>query len=43
MAGVEKLEGKLLNGIKSTYDNSLACVSVKGGERECVSIDSGLK
>ena len=27
--------GKLLNGIKSIYINSLACVRVKGGESEC--------
>ena len=27
--------GKLLSGIKSMYVNSLACVKVKGGEREC--------
>ena len=28
--------GKLLNGIKSLYVNSLACVRVKGGESECL-------
>ena len=28
--------GKLLSGIKSMYVNSLACVKVKGGERERV-------
>ena len=33
--------GKLLNGIKSMYVNSLACVRVKGGERECFRINSG--
>ena len=33
--------GKLLNGTKSMYDNSLACVGVKGGESECFRIDSG--
>ena len=26
--------GKLLNGIKSMYVNSLACLRVKGGENE---------
>ena len=31
--------GKLLNGIKSMYVNSLACVGVKGGE--CFRINSG--
>ena len=28
--------GKLLNGIKSIYVNSLACVRVKGSENECL-------
>ena len=32
--------GKLLNGIRSTYVNSLACVKVKGSESECFRIDS---
>ena len=31
--------GKLLNGIKSVYANSLACVRVKGCESECFRID----
>ena len=34
--------GKLLNGIKSMYVNSLACVIVKGGEGECFRIDIGV-
>ena len=32
--------GKLLNGIKSIYVNSLACVRVKGGESEGFRINS---
>ena len=32
--------GKLLNGIKSIYVNSLACVRVKGGESEGSRINS---
>ena len=35
--------GKLLNGIKSIYVNSLACVRVKGCESECFRIDSGVR
>ena len=35
--------GKLLNGIKSIYVNSLVCVRVKGGWSECFRIDSGVK
>ena len=35
--------GILLNGIKSVYVNSLACVRVKGGESECFRIDSGVR
>ena len=31
--------GKLLNGIKSMYDNSLASVRVKGGESQCFRIN----
>ena len=31
---------KLLNGIKSMYVNSLACLKVKGGESECFRINS---
>ena len=37
------VSGKLLNGIKSMYVNSLACVRVKGGERECFRIDRGVR
>ena len=33
------VDGKLLNGIKSMYANSLACVRVKGGFR----IKSGMR
>ena len=35
--------GKLLNGIKSIYVNSLASVRVKGSESECCRIDSGMR
>ena len=37
--------GKLLNGIKSMYVNglSLSCVRVKGGESECLRIESGVR
>ena len=35
--------GKLLNGIKSMYVNSLACVRVKGGETKCFRISSGVR
>ena len=35
--------GKLLNGIKSMYVNSLVCVRVKGGEIEGFRIDSGVR
>ena len=35
--------GKLLNGIKSMYVNSPACVRVKGGGRKCLRIDSGVR
>ena len=34
---------KLLNGIKSMYLNSLACIRVKGSENECYRIDSGVR
>ena len=34
---------KLLNGTKSMYVNSLACVRVKGYENECFKIDSGVR
>ena len=33
------VSGKLLKGIKSAYVNSLACVRLKGVERECFRID----
>ena len=32
-----------MNGIKSMYINSLACVRVKGGESECFRINSGVR
>ena len=35
--------GKLLNGIKSMYVNSLTCVRVKGGESEYFRINSGVR
>ena len=35
--------GKLMNGIKSMYVHSLACVKVKGGESECFRINSGMR
>ena len=35
--------GKLLNGINSRYVNCLACVLLKGGERECIRIDRGVR
>ena len=35
--------GKLLNGIKSMYVNSLASARVKGGESECFRINSDVK
>ena len=35
--------GKLLNGIKSIYANSLACVRVKGCGSECFRIDSEVR
>ena len=35
--------GKLFNGIKSVYVNTLACVRVKGCESECFRIDSGVR
>ena len=34
---------KLLNGIKSMYINSLACIRVKWVESECFRIDSGVR
>ena len=37
------LESKLLGGIKSMYDHSLACVRVKGGENEQFRIDNGVR
>ena len=35
--------GKLLNGMRSVYVNSLACVRVKGCESKCFRIDSGVR
>ena len=35
--------GKLLNGIKSMYVNSLACGRIKGGENDCFRVDSGMR
>ena len=35
--------GELLNGMKSIYVGSLACVRVKGCESECFRIDSGVR
>ena len=35
--------GKLLNGIKSMYVNSLAYIKVKGSEGECFRIVSGVR
>ena len=35
--------GKLLNGIKSMYINSLACVKIRGGQSETFRIDRGVK
>ena len=32
------VSGKLLNGIKCMYVNSLACVRVKKGESECFKV-----
>ena len=34
---------KLLNGIKSMYVNSLACVRVKGGESKCFKTNRGMR
>ena len=34
--------GKLLNGIKSMYVNSVACIRIKG-ESECFRINSGMR
>ena len=35
--------GELLNGIKSMYVNSLACVRLRGGESECFRMDNGVR
>ena len=35
--------GKLFNGAKSIYVNSLACVRVKMGKSECFRIGSGVR
>ena len=34
------MAGKLVNGIKNVYVNSLACVKLNVGESECIRIDS---
>ena len=34
--------GKPLNGIKTMYVNSLACVREKRGESKCFRVDSGV-
>ena len=34
---------KMLNGVKSEYVNSLACVRVKGSQSEAFRIDSGMR
>ena len=41
--GMYDVGGKLLNGIKSMYVHSLACVKVKGGVSECFRINSGVR
>ena len=45
MASTENIDtgGKLLNGIKSMYFNSLSCVRVKGGGSECFRINNGVR
>ena len=35
--------GKLLNGIKMMYINSLACIRVKRGKRDCFGLDRGVR
>ena len=35
--------GKLLNGIKSLFVNSLVCIRVKGGEGECFKINRDVR
>ena len=37
------LGDKLLGGIKSMYVKCFTCVTVKGGESECFSIDSSVR
>ena len=37
------MDGKLLNGTKSIYVNSLAYVRVKGGGNDCFRINSGVR
>ena len=41
--GMYDVGGKLLNGLKSMYVNSLVCVRVKGGENDCFRINSGVR
>ena len=40
---IDDVGGKLLNGVKIVYVNSLTCVRVKGGGNGCFRIDSGVK
>ena len=35
--------GKLLEGTKRMYTDSLACARVKGGESKCFKSDSGVR
>ena len=35
--------GKMLNGIKSMYANSLTCVNIKGSEKQCFRFSSVVK
>ena len=35
--------GKLLNGIKSMYDDGEACVGINGVESDCFNINSGVR
>ena len=41
--GMYDVGGKLLNGLKSMYVNSLVCVRLKGGENDCFRINSGVR
>src|SRR5678816_2535410 len=35
--------GKLLNGIKSMYDDSETCVKINGAESDCFNINCGVR